>query len=157
MGNKIITWNFELNSFLNNNYPSEIVEYIFNYHNSESYKRFIADGERQNKKYPHLNNKNDIHTDEIRNLWFNNLSVDIKNISTSFTVDFPDIFSQSDVKRICMGFERIKIMSNYMAMKEFTSINNILNPNSFHVMNQINNIIQELINNQSFKIKQLTK
>jgi hypothetical protein len=44
-----------------------------------------------------------------------------------------------------------------MAMKEFTSINNILNPNSFHVMNQINNIIQELINNQSFKIKQLTK
>jgi hypothetical protein len=157
MGNKIITWNFELNSFLNNDYPSEIVEYIFNYHNSESYKKFIADGDRQNKKYPHLNSKNDIHTDEIRNLWFNNLRVDIKNISTSFTVDFPDMFSQSDVKRICMGFERIKIMSNYMAMKEFTSLNNILNPNSFHIMNQINNIIQELINNESFKIKQLTK
>jgi hypothetical protein len=157
MGNKIITWNFELNSFLNNNYPSEIVEYIFNYHNSESYKKFIAEADRQNKRYASLNNKNDIHTDEIKNLWFNNLSVDIKNISTSFTVDFPDIFSQSDVKRICMGFERIKIMSNYMAMKEFTSLNNILNPNSFHVMNQINNIIQELINNETFKIKQLTK
>lgn len=149
---KNINWNVDITSHADRkNLSNEQLSKIFNCFNSEGYQEFKNEMIESNKKY-------DIYptakwqldkADSIEKIWHSKITYsttnnNVVNVNINIDIDFPKNFDKDDVIIWTEGIDRLNKVYLMVQMEDIVKSNSIDRDE--------NRFLEELVNNQKFKV-----